>query len=102
MQLRTLTALALTTASLTIVSLTAAPAALAQTTPTPSSRATATVNVCLPGASCTSINLTGGNSVDIVRRTGAVVRWSLNEGSEGGQVHPRVLRRHLHGARRGR
>jgi hypothetical protein len=87
MRLRTLTALTAAAASLA-----AAPAALAQTSAVGSSSGTPTMNVCLAGFDCTYINYRGGLPTDVVKRTGTVVDWSLNAGSEGGQVRLRVLR----------
>jgi hypothetical protein len=87
MPLRTFTALAAATASFA-----AAPAALAQAPSGSSAGASSSVNVCLAGSGCTSINLHSGAPIDIVGRTGSIVRWSLDPSTEGGHVSLRVLR----------
>jgi hypothetical protein len=87
MRLRTLTALAVASASLA-----AAPAALAQTNTVGSANGTPTMNICVLGFDCTYINYRNGKPTDVVKRTGTVTSWSLNAGSEGGKVRLRVLR----------
>ena len=87
MRLRTLTALAAAAASLA-----AAPAALAQTSTVGSTNGTPTMNICVLGFNCTYINFSAGKPTDVVKRTGTVTSWSLNAGSQGGQVRLRVLR----------
>jgi hypothetical protein len=50
------------------------------------------MNICVLDISCTYINFSGGKPTDVVKRTGTITSWSLNAGSEGGQVRLRVLR----------
>jgi hypothetical protein len=87
MRLRTLTAL-----TAAVASLAAAPAALAQTSTVGSSAGEPTMNICALGFNCTYINFQNGKPTDVVKRTGTVTSWSLNAGSQGGQVRLRVLR----------
>jgi hypothetical protein len=87
MRLRTITAIAVASASLA-----AAPAALARTSTVGSANGTPTMNICVFQIDCTYINFKNGKPSDVVRRTGTVTSWSLNAGSEGGQVRLRVLR----------
>jgi hypothetical protein len=87
MRLRTLTAIAVAS-----LSLAAAPAALARTSTVGSASGTPTQNICVLDINCTYINFSGGKPTDVVKRTGTITSWSLNAGSEGGQVQLRVLR----------
>jgi hypothetical protein len=87
MRLRTVTALAAATASLA-----AAPAALARTNTVGNSGGSPTMNICVAQIDCTYIDFRNGKPTDVVRRTGTITSWSLNAGSEGGQVQLRVLR----------
>ncbi len=89
---RTLAALA--TASL---SLAAAPAALAQTSAVGSAAGSPTMNICLAQINCTYVNYQHGRPTDVVRRNGTLTDWSLNAGSQGGQVQLRILRATSHG-----
>ena len=89
---RTLAALA--TASL---SLAAAPAALAQTSAVGSATGSPTMNICFAQINCTYVNYRHGKPTDVVRRNGTLTDWSLNAGSQGGQVQLRILRATSHG-----
>jgi hypothetical protein len=87
MRVRTLTALAVASASLA-----AAPAALARTSTVGSANGEPTMNICVADINCTYINFVNGKPTDVVKRTGTITSWSLNAGSQGGQVKLRVLR----------
>jgi hypothetical protein len=88
MQIRTLTALA-AAASL---SLAAAPAAFARTSQVGNASGSPTMNICVASQDCTYLNYRNGKPTDVVKHSGTIVHWSLNAGSEGGQVQLRVLR----------
>jgi hypothetical protein len=87
MQARTLTALA--AASL---SLAAAPPALASTRHVGNANGSPTMNICVASQDCTYVNYRHGKPTDVVKHSGTIVHWSLNAGSEGGQVQLRILR----------
>lgn len=87
MCLRTVTALAAASASLA-----AAPAAFAHTSTVGNANGMPTTNVCFLDFNCTYVNFHNGRPTDVVTRGGTITSWSLNAGSEGGQVQLRILR----------
>jgi hypothetical protein len=85
---RTLTAVTAAAALLA-----AAPAALAKTIDVGNSSGNPTMNICPYLVDCTYLSYEHNKPIDVVKRTGTIVDWSLNAGSINGQVQLRVLRR---------